>query len=211
MIQPDELTRNEPLKWSPGRGTDVWDLFNACVAGDLPVVQRLVDAAPSLVRGQHAYRTPLYFAVRENRIDVAAFLLERGADPFGLVVYDSLLDICRDRGYTELEKLLEAWFATTLGASASGEAVATAIRERDLEKVRSLLDASPELVHAGDGRSNQPIHWAAMTRQLDVVDELLARGADVNAARADGARPIQLANGDYSFRGWRDALIAVCV
>ncbi len=43
-----------------------------------------------------------------------------------------------------------------------------------------------------------------MTRQLDVIDELLERGADLNAARFDGARPIQLTNGDYGFRGWRD-------
>jgi ankyrin repeat protein len=43
-----------------------------------------------------------------------------------------------------------------------------------------------------------------MTRQLEFVDELLSRGADINAARFDGARPIHLANGDYHFRGWRD-------
>ena len=43
-----------------------------------------------------------------------------------------------------------------------------------------------------------------MTRQLDFIDELLSRGADINAARFDGAHPIQLANGDYYFRGWRD-------
>ena len=67
-----------------------------------------------------------------------------------------------------------------------------------------LLDASPQLMHAGDERSNQPIHWAVMTRQIEVVDELLGRGADVDAARSDGARPIQLTNGDYHFRGWRD-------
>ena len=101
-------------------------------------------------------------------------------------------------------QLLEANFASIQGASPAGEAVAAAIRERDLAKVRSLLDASPELLHVGDERSNQPIHWAAMTRQLDVIDELLNRGADINAARFDGAHPIQLANGDYYFRGWRD-------
>jgi ankyrin repeat protein len=43
-----------------------------------------------------------------------------------------------------------------------------------------------------------------MTRQLDAIDELLARGADIEAKRPDGARPIQLTNGDYNFRGWRD-------
>jgi ankyrin repeat protein len=60
------------------------------------------------------------------------------------------------------------------------------------------------LLHAADARSNQPIHWAVMTRQIALIDELLARGADINARRFDGARPIQLINGDYHFRGWRD-------
>lgn len=103
-----------------------------------------------------------------------------------------------------MEKLLEAKLAGLHGASPKGEAVAAAIRERDLPKVRSLLDASPELLHAGDARSNQPIHWAVMTRQIEVIDELLSRGADINVQRSDGARPIQLTNGDYHYRGWRD-------
>lgn len=204
MIRPDALTKYEPLKWSTGTGTDVWDLFCACRAGDLPTVKRLVEKDPSLVRSQHAYRTPIYFAVRENQLEVAVFLLEHGADPLGLAVNDSLLTICRDRGYSELAKILEASFAKIQGASSQGETVAEAIRERNLDKVRSLLDTSPELLNAGDERSNQPIHWAVMTRQINVVDELLARGADINAARCDGARPIHLTNGDYHYRGWRD-------
>jgi len=204
MIQPDALKRNEPLAWSPGMGIYVWEIFCACRTGDLETVKRLVDKDPAIVRSQHAYRTPIYFAVRENQIEVAAFLLEHGADPLSLAVHDSLLDICRDRGYEEMRKLLEANLGSIQGASPQGEAVAEAIRERNLEKVRSLLDSSPELLHAGDGRSNQPIHWAVMTRQIDLIDELLARGADINAARFDGARPIQLANGDYYYRGWRD-------
>jgi ankyrin repeat protein len=43
-----------------------------------------------------------------------------------------------------------------------------------------------------------------MTRQLDAIDELIRRGADINARRMDGARPIHLTNGDYFYRGWRD-------
>jgi ankyrin repeat protein len=204
MIQPEVLKKKERLVWAPGTGTDVWDLFCSCIAGDLDAVKRLVAKDPSLVRTQHAYRTPLYFAVRENQVEVAAFLLDHGANPFGLAVNDSLLQIVRDRGYTEMEKLLEAKYASLHGASAKGEALAAAIRQRDLTKVKSLLDAAPELLHVGDERGNQPIHWATMTRQLDAIDELLARGADLNARRQDGARPIQLTNGDYHFRGWRD-------
>ena len=81
MLRPIELTKNQPLKWSAGTGTDVWDLFQACIAGDLAAVERLVAKDPSLVRCQHAYRTPLYFAVRENRLEVASFLLHHCGDP----------------------------------------------------------------------------------------------------------------------------------
>jgi ankyrin repeat protein len=204
MIQPEVLKKNEPLIWSPGKGGEVWEMFCAAITGDLEAIKRLLNNDPSLVRCHHAYRTPLYFAVRENQIEVAAFLLEHGADPIGLAVNDSLLDITRDRGYAEMEKMLESKLASMHGASPKGEAIAAAIRERDLPKVRSLLDASPGLLHAGDARSNQPIHWAVMTRQIDIIDELLARGADINAKRSDGARPIQLTNGDYHYRGWRD-------
>jgi RNA polymerase sigma factor (sigma-70 family) len=204
MIQPEALKKKEPLTWSPGMGTDVWEMFCACITGDLETVKWLADKDPALTRCNHAYRTPIYFAVRENQIDVVRFLLEHGADPLGFAFNDSLLDICRDRGYAEMEKLLEDNYAAAKGASPKGEAVAAAIRAHDLAKVKSLLDSAPELLHAGDGTSNQPIHWATMTRQLDVIDELLARGADINAKRQDGARPIQLHNGDYNFRGWRD-------
>lgn len=204
MTRPAALVGDEPLLWSTGTGNDVWAMLRACVAGDLDAVRALVARDPALARCNHGYRTPIYFAVRENRLEVAAFLLAHGADPLGFAVSDTMLDIARDRGYTEMERLLADANARAHGASPAGEPVAAAIRARDLTEVRRLLDASPELLHAGDAGSNQPIHWAVMTRQPDVVDELIARGADVDAPRHDGARPIQLTNGDYGFRGWRD-------
>ena len=204
MTRPDALQKNEPLFWSPGTGTDVWDMFCASAGGDLTTVTRLVGKDPSLVRSHYEYRTPLLLAVRENQLNVAAFLLDRRATPFG--VGDALLQVARDRGYAEMEKLLEGKLASLYGASSKGAPVAAAIRRREFSEVRRQLDATPDLLHAGDATSNQPIHWAVMTRQLDMIDELLARGADINAPRADGARPIQLTNGDYTYRGWRDVL-----
>jgi ankyrin repeat protein len=200
VTQPEELKQNVPLLWSTGTGTDVWEMFCACIAGDLESVGRLIEKDPSLVRCHHSYLTPLYFAVRENRMDVTAFLIEHGADPVG----HGLLESARDRGYGDMEKLLEAKLAILHGASSNGEPVAAAIREHDLPKVRSLLNAAPELLHAGDARGNQPIHWAVMTRQPKLIDELLGRGADIEARRPGGARPLHLTNGDYHFRGWRD-------
>lgn len=203
MIQPPELKKDEPLLWSTGRGTDVWEMFRASASGDLSTVKRLLLEDPSLVRAAYAYRRPMYFAVRENQVEVAAFLLENGADPVNAWGSDTLLDIARDRGHTDMLAVLEKALARAHGAP-RGEVVASAIRERDLPKVLALLDATPDLLRAADLHGNQPIHWAAMTRQLDVIDELLSRGDDIDAKRSDGARPVQLFNGDYNYRGWRD-------
>jgi ankyrin repeat protein len=61
-----------------------------------------------------------------------------------------------------------------------------AIRAPDLEKVRSLLDEDPDLVHAtakqppkkDDGQS--PLQVAFKTNHHDIADLLMDRGADVN-------------------------------
>ena len=200
MIQPEALKKDESLFWSPGKGADVWEMFCAAITGDLETIKRLLDKDPCLVRSHYEYRTPLSFAVRENQLAVAAYLLEHGA-PFA---FGNLLEMARDRGHTEMQKLLEAALGSSHDRASSGEVIAAAIRERDFARVRNLLESNPTLVHAKDERTNQPIHWAVMTRQLDMIDELLTRGADINAKRGDGALPIQLSNGDYNFRGWRD-------
>lgn len=204
MRQPDELKTDRPLLWATGTGIEVWNLFQAILADDLDGVRAMLDANPALVRTHCHYRTPLYFAVRENRLAIVRLLFERGADPLGLAVNDGLIDIARDRGYGELEAYLSGTLATVQKASPRGDAVAAAIRSRDIGAVLALLDADPSLLHEGDRFSNRPIHWAVMTRQPELIDELLARGANLEARRADRAKPIQLYNGDYNFRGWRD-------
>jgi len=200
MIRPEALKKSDHLFWSPGMGTDVWEMFCACITGDLETIKRLLEKDPSLARSHYEYRTPLSFAVRENQLEAAAYLIEHGST----FSFGNVLEMARDRGYTEMEKLIEAALAGAQGPAPKGEPLAAAIREHDLAKVRSLLDADPTLLHAPDESTNQPIHWAVMTRQLEMIDELLSRGADINAQRGDGARPIQLSNGDYHFRGWRD-------
>jgi ankyrin repeat protein len=204
MLQPAALKSAEKLTWSSGRGSDVWALIQACMSGDLGAARALIAKDPSLARAHYQYRKPLYFAVRENRIDVARFLLGHDSNPMDLWVDDDPLEIARDRGNVEMERMLTETLETTFNASSKGEPVASALREHDLKRMRELFDAQPELVTKGDRRSNQPIHWATMTRQLDAIDDLLRRGADVDARRMDGARPIHLTNGDYFYRGWRD-------
>src|SRR6185503_7808912 len=159
---------------------DMCAMFCLCMAGDIETVKALLEKDPSLVRSHYEYRTPLSFAVRENQLAVAELLLDLGAFNVGL---GEPLEMARDREYPEMVALLERKLSTLHGASEAGEAVAERIRERDAEGMRRLLDERPELLHTGDLRTSRPIHWATMSRQPDLIDELLTRGADVNAVR----------------------------
>ena len=201
MRCPPELRGEDYLPWSRGRGVDVWAMLMAAAAGDLVEVKVLAARDERLVDCEYQYFTPLHFALRENRMAVVEWLLDRVRDP--LYGYgDSPVKMVRDRGYTELGDLLEAWLRQRYHIVPEGEEIAAAIKDFDEARVRSLLPARPELVSAADGRGNQPIHWAALTRQLWLIDLLLERGADIEAMRPDGARPINLTNGDYTYRAW---------
>src|SRR5437763_17126473 len=107
MIRTDALKKNEPLFWTPAMVADLREMFGAAIAGDVEAITRLLDKDPSLARGHYEYRTALSFAVRENQVDVAAVLLERGADPINSGMPDTLLQVARDRGYDGMERLLQ--------------------------------------------------------------------------------------------------------
>ncbi len=202
MRQPDELKGDEPLQWSPGTGTQVWRMFCYAIDGDLPQLRALLDLNPQLVDCNFAYRTPLYFAVRSNQIEVARHLLERGANPVGLAINSSYLQIAQDRGFREMERLLDEHIHGAGMPSDAGERLASCIRNHDMAGLTALLNEHPEWIRARDDRSNEPIHWATMTRQPEMIDLLLDRGADIEAKRLDGSHPIHLFHGDYHFRGW---------
>lgn len=210
MTQPEALRKDEPLFWSTGLGTDVWQMFCAARDGDLKTLRSLLAKDPSLVRGAYDYRTPMSFAVQANQLEAAECLLQHQASPFDSGTGDSLIQMARDRGFKSMEELLERALNREKG-SETGEQIAAAIRDRDPGAFQKILDISPAVAHARDDAGNQPVHWAVMTRQPEMIDELLARGADINARRPDGARPIQLTNGDYLYRGWRDVPSSVTI
>lgn len=204
MYQPTALKSVEKLKWSSGRAIDVWRLFCDCICGNLEGVKLAIAKDPSLVRCHYGYRTPLYFAVKENQLAIATFLLEMGANPLAMAFGDSLVTQAHDRGFSEMAEVLTTHMEHEFRISPLGDPSGEFIRSGNAAGLWDHLRRYPEALHLGDRRSNQPIHWAVMTRQIDVVDALLDLGADINARRQDGARPIHLFNGDYFYRGWRD-------
>ncbi len=204
MTCPPELASDAPLIWSYGTGRQLWAVFQAVIGRDQEALRALLGEEPLLAKAHFEYRTPLHFAVRENNVEAARLLLEKGAFPLGLVLDEPFYQLAVRRGYAEMAALLYGHLTRVLNAWPEGNAVCEALRERDLGKARDLLAAQPELLHRGDERGNQPIHFAVMSRNLAAIDLLLEAGAELDSARPDGAKPLHLYNGDYHYRGWRD-------
>ena len=200
MRQPEELRSEKYLPWSHGRGIDVWNIICACIAGDLAAVQQLVARDPGLLYSEYAYLTPLYFAVRENHRPIVDFLLAQGVRISS--GWDSYASLAKDRGYVELTHFFDQKLQEQFKIEPKGNIIAEAMRAFDQDRVKSLIENDPSLVFAADERGNLPIHWAVLTRQIPLIDYLLSRGADINAVRPDGARPLDLTNGDYFYRSW---------
>ena len=67
------------------------------------------------------------------------------------------------------------------------------------------LAATPALIGAADAFGNNALHWAALTRNVELIDRLHEAGADIDACRADGRTPALVAvDGDYWYSKVRD-------
>jgi ankyrin repeat protein len=201
MVQPPSLASDQPMKWSYGSGTEIWAMIVASITGDIDTIEKMISKDPELVNVRFEYFSPLHFAAREGHIALVQFLLDHGADSFD-AGGDSLLTMATDRGYAELTALFESIQKNKYHMAPEGNELAKAIRSFDLPLVRRMLAERPELLHLADEHGNLPIHWAVLTRQIALIDHLLEVGADINAKRPDGARPLDLTNGDYHYRSW---------
>jgi ankyrin repeat protein len=77
-----------------------------------------------------------------------------------------------------------------------------AARLGQLERLKSILDQQPELLHARVSKSDStPLHHAVFNGRDSVVQELLARKADVHATNSAGLTPLH----DCVHRGTTEA------
>jgi len=75
-----------------------------------------------------------------------------------------------------------------------------AARQGDVEAVRRLLEARPELLHARDLNGWTPLHWAADRGRAELTALLLERGADPDHVAGNRTRPLHLVKDAESAR-----------
>jgi uncharacterized protein len=198
LIRPVELSSGRQWKLSGGSHAatdDVFAMFVAARDGDMATVKQLVARVPALATAEYNYTPPVHFAVREGHRDLVEFLLDRGADiayrsyPFK----ESLLSFAEDRGHDDVADLLRGRLSRRFALAPGTQAIIDAAANGDLSAVEAELARNPALARASNETGDTPLHRAAHRGHVAVVRALLDAGADVDAVRGDGYRPVHCA------------------
>ena len=79
--------------------------------------------------------------------------------------------------------------------------------KRNIEGVRALLKTEPEMAHSRDEKQRTPLQLAARGGCLEIVEMLIAHGADVNTTDEKFQTPLQMAS-YYGFKEVVETLLA---
>ena len=182
-------------------------LHVAAEHGRFPVVKRLLAARADVNARDNGQWTALHHAASEGYENIVRVLIDHGGDPAAGDDHGSTpLQYAVLGGHRSVVDLLTAKGIGANGASAGSAALALAAREIDPQAVRLLLDKGVA-VDSLDERGWTPLQgalyqrdWggseldqAHKRRQREVVELLLARGANVEVRGKDGNRPMHTA------------------
>src|SRR5258706_8845640 len=197
MIKPKKLKLNLPMEVGNktlSTTTKVWEILLASHDGDMQKVKELVSECPDLIYAQYNYAPPIHFAVREGHAELVKYLLDNGAHDPGYKFYpfqESLQTVANDRGYFEIENLLNEYAADISNHKYKGDngeifynrpslqiEFEKAVGKNDLNKTEEILKEHPEF--AADETycwSEGILLFAAKKNNREMIDLLMNYGA----------------------------------
>lgn len=184
---------------------DAWRAFVAAACGDCHTLSAIAADAPHWLQHEVWYDIPLHYAVRAGQTEAVDLLLAQGSNPahssFTYSSWPRLLQFCDDLHHPEIRRRLVAEMQHRFDYRDDYRPLWDAIHAGDQPQFSALLSSNPDLLHTSDGHGNRALHWAVLSRRLSMIHELLDRGADIQAQRADFQSPLHLSvAGDYWFR-----------
>jgi ankyrin repeat protein/DNA-directed RNA polymerase specialized sigma24 family protein len=146
--------------------------------------------------------TPLHHAAAwGGQAAVAGLLIEKGVD---VNILDDFgwtpLDYAIDRGRKEMVAFFKSKGGRRTTLEYPDRPVKTArffaaVESNDVELTHALLDDTPELAKSRGPTGETPLHWAAASGSIAIIDLLLADKADLNAQETNkfGGTPLHWA------------------
>lgn len=176
-------------------------LVEAAGRGDLGRVRKLLDAGVPLEQRDDRGRTPLLAATAGNHLEVVRLLIGRGADVNAQDDQrDSAFLLAGASGFTEIVRAALAAGADLKSVNRyGGTALIPACHYGHVETVRLLLTTPIDVDHVNN------LGWTALLEAVilgdggpahaQIVQMLLARGANANLADRQGVTPLAHAIG----------------
>lgn len=180
-------------------------LFTAVAEGNVDKIEGYLTEDPSLVHlRDEEDMTPLFFAAAMHNLAVMTLLLQAGADPNAVAVgsygITPIHQVCRSNQYESREAIgLLVKYGVNLNARNEGGVTALhmAVRDRNVEAVRVLLECGADPDIEDRGRGSTPLRRAVANtgRQgtggkthhaIEITKLLLAFGANPNHINRSG-------------------------
>jgi ankyrin repeat protein len=187
-------------------------LHRACAAGNLSIVEILLDAGADVNARTAAGETPLHVAAskeialrlvakgadvnaRDSELGmtplfnadtaISDFLIARGADVNARSAngMTPLIWACYGGGAEKVRLLLKRGAGVNAGAGSTKTALHVAANWGHVEVTAVLLEAGAD-PNARDGLGWTPLHWAALEGGPEVSEMLIKNGADLTARTA---------------------------
>ncbi len=177
---------------------EIDSIHDAAASGDLEAVKRIVEHDPRLVNQDDQYDwRPIFHAGLRRHYDVVKYLIDCGAD---LAAHDgyALHYAGEVPDNKKVVSLLVAYGGLDAHAKPSTELARQfiyAVFLANVPRVRAMLGDAPELAQERYARGDTALHHAARNGDIEIVEQLVSRGADVNARSDHGHFPLYCAAG----------------
>ena len=173
-------------------------IHDAAANGDLDAVKKIVEQDPRLVNqdDRHEWH-PIFHAGLRRHYDVVKYLIDCGADlaAHGGYAIHYAAEVPDNK---EVVSLLIAYGGLDAHAKPSSETARQfiyAVFLANVQRVNAMLRDNSKLVQERYAHGDTALHHAARNGDLEIVEQLVGSGADVNVTSDHGHFPLYCAAG----------------
>ena len=177
---------------------EIGSIHDAAAGGDLDAVKKIVEQHPRLVNQDDKYDwRPIFHAGLRRHFDVVKYPIDCGAD---LAAHDGYVlhyagEVPDNKEVVSLLVAYGGLDAHTKPSTELARQFICAVFLANVPRVNAMLSNNVELVQERYARGDTALHHAARNGDLEIVEQLVSCGADVNATSDHCHFPLYCAAG----------------